>query len=88
MTMHVRAAENVVFRNVGDELVLLDYSRGIYYGLDPIGARIWELLAAGVPTNAAIDTLLDEYEVSREQLETDVERLIAELLERGLIVPA
>ncbi|HEX8618057.1 MAG TPA: PqqD family protein [Thermoanaerobaculia bacterium] len=86
--MLVRAAENVIFRKVGDELVLLDYGRGIYYGLDPIGARIWELLAAGATTTAAVETLVDEYEVTHEQLEADVERLISELMERGLVVAA
>jgi hypothetical protein len=33
-------------------------------------------------------TMLDEYEVEREQLEADVLRLAAELAERGLIAPA
>jgi len=33
-------------------------------------------------------TMLEEYEVEREQLETDVLRLSGELMERGLVVPA
>jgi hypothetical protein len=32
--------------------------------------------------------MLEEYEVEREQLEADVLRLVVELAERGLVVPA
>jgi hypothetical protein len=86
MRMHVRAAENVVFRTVGDELVLLDYERGQYYGLDPIGARVWELLASGASTDEVVNTLTAEYETTRDQLAADVARLVDELLASGLVV--
>jgi hypothetical protein len=83
--MHVRAAENVVFKQIGEELVLLDYTRGMYYGLDAIGARIWELLA-NHSIDEVVTRLLDEYDVSRDRLENDVARLIDELREKGLVV--
>lgn len=73
-----RPAEEVVAKMVGDELVLLDYEREVYYGLDPIGARIWELLPTGA-LGEIIDTLLDEYDVTREELSADVEALMTEL---------
>ena len=37
----------VIAKMVGAEMVLLDYDRGIYYGLNPIGARVWQLLSEG-----------------------------------------
>jgi hypothetical protein len=86
--VHVRVAANVVFRNVGDELVLLEYGRAMYYGLDPIGSRMWDLLVGGASTEEVVEILVGEYEVTREQLALDVERLVAELLELDLIVVA
>ena len=40
--------EDVVHRMVGDEAVLLQLDSGVYYGLDPVGSRIWELLEGEV----------------------------------------
>ena len=81
-----RPAEHVVAKLVGDELVLLDYEKEVYYGLDPVGARIWELFGTGRNLGEIIDTLLGEYDVTREDLAADVEKLVTELERNGLIV--
>jgi Coenzyme PQQ synthesis protein D (PqqD) len=82
----LKPVENVIVRGVGEEMVLLDMNRGgTYYGLDPVGARIWELLAAGSSLAQIADRLVEEYDVTREALEADVEKLVAELEERRLV---
>ena len=78
-------AGDVIVKAVGDELVLLDYAREVYYGLDPIGARVWQLLVEGSTCGVVVDALQAAHDVTREQLEGDVERLIGELLEAGLL---
>ena len=78
----------VMARTVGDETVILDLASGTYFGLDPVGARIWALMGERKTLGEICATMLEEYEVEREQLEADVLRLAAELLERGLVVPA
>ena len=78
----------VMARTVGDETVILDLASGTYFGLDPVGARIWELMGECKSLAEICETMLEEYEVEREQLETDVLRLTGELLERGLVVKA
>jgi hypothetical protein len=78
----------VMARTVGDETVILDLASGTYFGLDPIGARIWQLIGEDKTLAEICETMLEEYEVEREQLETDVLRLSSELLERGLVVLA
>ena len=78
----------VMARTVGDETVILDLASGTYFGLDPVGARIWALMGEGQTLAEICATMLDEYEVERAQLEADVLRLAAELAERGLIAPA
>jgi hypothetical protein len=75
-------------RTVGDETVILDLASGTYFGLDPVGARIWALMGERKTLAEICATMLEEYEVEREQLETDVLRLSGELVERGLVVPA
>ena len=76
---------HVMARQVGDETVILDLAGGTYFGLDPIGARIWQLIGEGKALGEVCEALLVEYEVSRDQLEGDMERLLQELGGKGLI---
>lgn len=78
----------VMARTVGDETVILDLASGTYFGLDPVGARIWQMMGERKTLAEICATMLEEYEVEREQLETDVLRLSSELLERGLVLSA
>ena len=86
MMIKVRPAPDVIVRAVGDEFVILDLERGVYYGLQDVAARIWQSLAAGHSITETVDTLLGEYDVAREQLEGDLTRLIDELREAGLVL--
>jgi hypothetical protein len=75
----------VMARQVGDETVILDLGSGTYFGLDPVGARIWQLIGEGKTLGEICDTMLDEFEVTREALERDVIDLADKLLEQKLI---
>jgi hypothetical protein len=75
----------VMARQVGDETVILDLGSGTYFGLDPVGARIWQLIGEGKTLGEICDTMLDEYEVTREALQRDVFDLVDKLLEQKLI---
>ena len=78
----------VMARTVGDETVILDLASGTYFGLDPVGARIWALISERKTLAEICTTMLEEYEVEREQLEADVLSLAGELAERGLVALA
>lgn len=75
----------VMARQVGEETVILDLASGTYFGLDPVGARIWQLLAEGRTLAEVCEAMLAEYEVSREEIERDVLRLAEELGAKRLI---
>ncbi len=76
---------NVIARQVGDEIVLLDLDNGTYFGLDPIGARIWELISQGRTLAAVCEVILDEYDVTREIIEQDLLKLVADLAAQRLV---
>jgi hypothetical protein len=75
----------VMARTVGDETIILDLASGTYYGLDPVGARMWQLMSEGNSLNSVCDSMLGEYEVTREALEGDIRRLTEELQAKGLV---
>lgn len=82
----VNIPTQVMARTVGDETVILDLASGSYYGLDPVGARMWQLMSEGQTLAAICGLLLEEYDVHREALEADILQLTEELLGKGLVV--
>ena len=55
-------SEDALFQDVGGEAVLLDLASERYFGLDPVGTRIWELLGQDQSLEAVAATLCAEYE--------------------------
>lgn len=76
--------ENMVFRRIGEETILVPIRRRVadlesIYALNETGARIWELLD-GAHTLAQIrDALVEEYEVTPEEAEADILEFVANL---------
>ena len=76
----------VLTRMVGDELVVLNLSTGTYYGLDPIGAKIWENIVEGKSLGEICAQLLQEYDVPVAELESDILQLTGDLAANGLMI--
>jgi hypothetical protein len=79
------AVKDQVSSVLGEEAVILSLDNSVYYGLDPVGARIWTLLKGERTVKELIEILLGEYEVEPERLEPDLLRLLGELQREGLI---
>ena len=77
--------DEVLFKTVGDEIILLNLESGIYYGLDPIGSRFWAILEEEHDVDAALSRMGEEFEVDAATLERDCRELLGELRERGLV---
>lgn len=75
----------VVARMVGDEVVILDLNGGTYFGLDPVGARIWELIGEGWPLSRICEVMLVEFDVTQERMERDLLQLVEALREEKLV---
>lgn len=81
----VKFPSHVMARTLGSDVVILDLSKGSYFGLDPVGARAWQLWAEHKTLGEICDLLLQEYDVAREVLERDLDKLANELRAQGLI---
>lgn len=81
----VKASTDQVSCDLSGDSAILDLRTGIYYGLDPVGARIWELIQQPTEVSSIVSQLLDEYDVNPEECQQDVIALLSQLLERALI---
>lgn len=78
----------VMFREVSDGAVLLQMEDKMYFGLNSVGARIWQLLP---PVSSSLEELCDRLgtvypDVPAEQLLADVTELLDALRESKLVV--
>jgi hypothetical protein len=83
--MPICAAPEVLFQELDGEMVLLNLRDESYYGLDDVGTRVWQLLGEHGDVERIVSTMLSEYDVEEATLRGDVEKLIAALLEVGLV---
>jgi coenzyme PQQ synthesis protein D (PqqD) len=75
---------DVVFRQLNEEAVLLDLKSGTYFGLNDVGARMWQLIVERGALSSVLDALAAEYATGRDALERDLLGLGRELCDRGL----
>lgn len=82
----IRVSPDVVHQEVSGEMVLLDLKREIYFGLNEVGARIWEMINDGKSLDDVLDAIVSEFDVERSQADEDLHSLISSLAERELIM--
>jgi hypothetical protein len=75
---------NVAPDQTGD-VVILALKDGVYFEMNEVGGRIWNLLQQPQALKSVLTTLLEEYEVNPARCEADLLSLAERLLERGLV---
>jgi hypothetical protein len=81
-----RIPDEVIFRELDGEAVVLNLDTGIYFGLDAVGTRIWQLIEERKPLRLILDTLVDEYEAPSDRLRRDLLAFVDQLTGKGLVV--
>lgn len=76
---------NVLIRFLEQEAVLLNVETEKYFGLDAVGARMWQLATNSPTVELALAQLVEEYDAPPERLRADFSGLLANLQENGLI---
>jgi hypothetical protein len=76
---------NVLIRFLDQESVLLNLNTERYFGLDPVGTRMWQLVTSMPTIDAAYFQLIEEFDVDPETLRSNLAELLEHLVENGLI---
>jgi coenzyme PQQ synthesis protein D (PqqD) len=79
------SVDDVVWRDVGDELVVLELSTTTYLTLNGTAKDLWESVAGTTTVAALIELLVERYEITPELAGTDVAEFLAALDERNLL---
>jgi len=82
----ISVAEDQISGDLLDgEVVILNMNDDVYYGLDQVGGRIWNLVQDPITFGEIIQTLLEEFDVEFQQCSEDVLALLKDMLSKGLI---
>jgi hypothetical protein len=72
-------SKDAIFRELDGEAVVLHLGTGTYFGLNAVGARIWQLLEQHRLVRTVLDELCREYDAAPDVLERDLLALLSEL---------
>lgn len=81
----VVAANEQVSCPLGEESAILNLKNSVYYGLNPVGASIWNLLQRPRTVRQIRDAILEEYEVEPQRCESDLMELLETMFLQGLV---
>ena len=86
LSRHLRISDAAVVRDLDGESVILNIESGMYFGLDRIGTRVWQLIEQHGNVDAIVRVMENEYDADPQTLRADTEALVASLVEKRLIV--
>ena len=81
----IRVSPGTLHRELQGEGVLLQLDTGEYFGLDPVGERVWSLIAEHGDLDTVLSHLLEEFDVDADTLTRDLDALVAELINHRLV---
>lgn len=83
--MKIRIPDDVLWSEVGDDIVLLNLASGNYFGLEGVAARIWALIVAQASAEQIATTIEQEFEVEADRARRDLDSLLKDLADEGLV---
>ena len=84
MTIY-KASSKYLYSEIDSEAVILDVNSGTYFGLNEVSNRIWQLLQTPTASDRLIAQIIEEYEVAPEEAERDVQNLLHDMSNAGLL---
>jgi hypothetical protein len=78
--------KEIVSTELDGETVILDFSFGMYSGLDAIGTFIWQQLENPSTIPALCEAILGRYDVVEERCISDLLEFLGDLADSGLII--
>jgi hypothetical protein len=86
-SLHIRnftIADDILYRQVENEAVLLHVPSGMYYSLNEMGVRFWEALRTQPPA-VVIEQIVAEYAIEYSQVHHDLLTFLNDLADYGII---
>ena len=81
----VGPSRNSVCCDLNEEVVILDLSSGVYFGLQGVGSVMWHYIQEPRTVQELVDHLQSEYAISQEACVAKTVGFLEDLVRHGLI---
>lgn len=81
----IKRASEQISCDLSGEAVILSLKSGTYYGLDEIGALVWNLIERPKTFEEIYNSVMNKYNTGLEHLENDLVVLLEDLEKQGLV---
>ena len=85
-TDRVAVPDGVLISHLQEESVILNLESERYLGLDDVGTRFLTVLTSSESIEAAYQQLAAEYDVDPQVLRQDLQALVDQLFDQGLLI--
>jgi hypothetical protein len=85
ITDAVCVPEDVIFRELNGEAVILNLHNGTYFGLNSVGMRIWQLCEQHGSLRDVWEAMQDEFDAPGDALQSDLLEFVNELSSKKLL---
>lgn len=79
---------DLIAADMDGETVMMSIASGEYFGLNPVGSRVWEMLAEPHSVDELVPQICAEFAVDEATCSADLQAFTQKLLDNGLIVLA
>jgi hypothetical protein len=86
ITDAVRVPEDVIFRELNGEAVILNLDNGTYFGLNSVGMRIWQLCEQHASLREVWEAMQREFDAPGDALQSDLLAFVNELCSKRLLM--
>lgn len=84
--MKYQLTSEQISSKVAGETVILNHSKGAYYGLDEVGVLVWDTLEKGPQTiDSLCEAVISEYDVDPDTCKSDIDGLLKDLISERLV---
>lgn len=81
----VTVTPDQVSSEVSGEIIILQVKDGMYFGLDDVGAVVWQAIQTPRTVDEIVNTMMGEFEVDREKCQADVCALLEQMAAAKLV---
>jgi len=78
--------ENIIDGEIDNHQVIMHINDGKYFGLNPVGKRIWMLIEEPKSLEEITSALLLEYDISTDQCKTEVQTFLNKCIECNIVI--
>jgi len=81
----LKQSDRQVSCNLNEEVAILNLDKAVYFGLEGVGAHIWQSLEQPRSVGEICQSITDEFEVASAECQADVLKFLTQLQEVGLV---